>query len=236
MIAFGSSVTRPEVYPIARSYNAVLDRAARLEDLEAFVLVHQDAEIVSTELCSTIRTTLADPDVGVVGCAGAIGVRSIAWWEGSVTLSSFINRYEEHGGGDLHAFSWNRGDAPPYARTGEVETLDGFVLVLSPWVVRNVRFDESLGAFHGYDLDFCLHVRDAGRKVVTADFRAIHHRPLQMLPDPEEWIDAHIRVAEKWDGRMPGMGTAPGTWSDAAACCPGKGAPGTLTSYPRKPT
>ena len=217
MIAFGSSITRPEVYrscaeagirrvaepgavvydlpatgPIARSYNAVLDRAARLEDLEAFVLVHQDAEIVSTELCSTIRTTLADPDVGVVGCAGAIGVRSIAWWEGSVTLSSFINR----------------GDAPPYARTGEVETLDGFVLVLSPWVVRNVRFDESLGAFHGYDLDFCLQVRDAGRKVVTADFRAIHHRPLQMLPDPEEGIDAHIRVAEKWDGRMPGIGDA----------------------------
>ena len=35
---------------------------------------------------------------------------------------------------------------PPYARTGEVETLDGFVLVLSPWAVRNVRFDESLGA------------------------------------------------------------------------------------------
>jgi Glycosyltransferase like family len=241
MIAFGASITRPDVYhacaepgirraaepdaavyalpavgSISRSYNALLQRAAAHEDLEALVLVHQDAEIVSPDLCATIRATLADRDVGLIGCVGAIGVRSIAWWEGSVTLASFINRYEEHGGGDLHSFSWSWDDAPPYARAGEVDTLDGFVLVLAPWVVRNLRFDEALGAFHGYDLDFCLQAREAGRRVVTADFRAIHHRPLEMLPDPREWIDAHIRVAEKWDDRMPRIGHAPGTWRERA--------------------
>jgi hypothetical protein len=241
MIAFGSSITRPDVYrtcaepgirlvaepdsvvygmpavgTIFRSYNALLDRAAELEGLEAFVLVHQDAQIVSLDLCATIRAALADPDVGLVGCVGAVGVRSIAWWEASVTLASFVNRYREHGGGELQSFSWSWDEAPPYARPGEVETLDGFVLVLAPWVVRNLRFDESLGSFHGYDLDFCLQVREAGRKVVTADFRAIHHRPLEMLPDPDEWIDAHIRVAEKWDGRMPRIGQAHGTWRERA--------------------
>jgi hypothetical protein len=241
MIAFGASITRLDVYracaepgirraaeadsvvydlpsigSIFRSYNALLDRAAAQEDLEALVLVHQDAEIMSPDLCATIRAALADPDVGVIGCVGAIGVRSIAWWEASVTLASFINRYEEHGGGDLHSFSWDWEEAPPYARAGEVETLDGFVLVFSPWAVRSLRFDESLGAFHGYDLDYCLQVREAGRKVVTADFRAIHHRPLEMLPEPHEWIDAHIRVAEKWDGRMPGIGQAHGTWRERA--------------------
>ena len=143
-------------------------------------------------------------------------MRSIAWWEASVTLASFINRYEEHGGGDLHSFSWAWDDAPPYAHTGEVETLDGFLLVLSPWAVREIRFDEGLGEFHGYDLDFCLQVREAGRKVVTADLRAIHHRPLQMVPDPERWVAAHVAVAEKWDGRMPGIGTGPGSWRERA--------------------
>lgn len=241
MIAFGSPITRPEVYracaepgirlaaepdspvfdppadgSVFRSYNALLDRAAGLDDLEALVLVHQDAEIASADLCTTIRATLADPSVGLIGCAGAIGVRSIAWWEASVTLSSFVNRYGEFGGGDLEAFSWSWDDAPAYARTGEVETLDGFVLVVSPWVVRNVRFDESLGGFHGYDLDFCLQVREAGRRVVTADFRAIHHRPLEMVPDQQEWIDAHIRIAEKWDGRMPGIGQGAGDWRERA--------------------
>jgi hypothetical protein len=241
MIAFGSSITRADVYracaqpgiqraaerdtvvydlpaigSIFQSYNALIERAAAHEDLEALVLVHQDTEITSPDLCATIRATLADPAVGLIGCAGAVGVRSIAWWEGSVTLASFINRYEEHGGGDLHSFSWSWDGAPPYARAGEVDTLDGFVLVLAPWVVRHLRFDESLGSFHGYDLDFCLQVREAGRKVVTADFRAIHHRPLEMLPDPQEWIAAHIRVAEKWHGRVPRIGDGSGTWRERA--------------------
>lgn len=240
MIAFATSVTKPDVYrrcaepgirrvaepdsaiepmpaigSIFRSYNALLDRFGGEAELEALVLVHQDAEIADHGFCATIRDALRDPAVGVVGCVGAVGVRSIAWWEASVTCASFINRYEEHGGGDLRSFSWAWAEAPAYARLGEVETLDGFVLVLSPWAVRNVRFDESLGAFHGYDLDFCLQVRAAGRKVLTADFRAVHHRPLNMLPDPDEWIDAHIRVAEKWDGKM-GVGGGVGSWKERA--------------------
>ena len=135
------------------------------------MLVHQDAEIADPDFCKKVRRALDDPEVGVVGCVGAIGVRSIAWWEGSVTWASFIHRYGEHGGGDLPAFSWKADELPPYARTGEVDTVDGFVLALSPWAVRNIRFDESLGQLHGYDFDFCLQVRAAGRKVVTADFQ-----------------------------------------------------------------
>jgi hypothetical protein len=241
MIAFGCAITDPEQFrrcaepgidraaeadsvrfvgasvgTIQRSYNAALDQAAECDDLEALVLVHQDAEIVGADLCAKVRGALADPRVGLVGCAGALDVRSIAWWEGSVTLASFINRYEEHGGGDLASFSWDWDDAPPWAQIGEVETLDGFVLAFSPWAVRNIRFDESLSHFHGYDLDYCLQVREAGRTVRTADFRAIHHRQIEMLPDPEEWIEAHIAVAEKWDGRMPRIGTAPGSWRQRA--------------------
>jgi len=241
VIVFSSAVTQPQVYracaqpgierarepgsvvyspaaagSISESYNHLLDVAGARDDLEALVLVHQDAEIASPDLCATVRRALADPDVGVIGCAGAVGVRSIAWWEGSVTLSSFANRYVEHGGCDLPGLSWDWEDAPPYARPGEVEALDGFVLVLSPWVVRNLRFDESLSPFHGYDLDFCLQARVAGRKVMTADFRAIHHRPLEMVPDVEEWVDAHVRVAEKWEEAMPNIGAAAGTWKQRA--------------------
>lgn len=241
MIAFASAVTKPAVYArcaepgigrcaepdsevvaepakgsISRSYNALLDRFAGREDLDALVLLHQDTEIVDTDFCRRARQALSDPSVGVVGCVGAIGVTSIAWWEGSVTLSSFANRYEEYGGGELPGFSWDPDDSPPYAQVGEVDTLDGFLLVLSPWTVRNIRFDEDLSEFHGYDLDFCLQVREAGRKVTTADTRAIHHRPLEMLPDVEPWVEAHIRVAEKWDGRIPGIGTAPGSWEERA--------------------
>jgi hypothetical protein len=206
----------PSIGSIFQSYNALLDRAATRDDLEALVLAHQDTQIFDSDFAARVRTAFRDPEVGVVGCVGAIGVRSIAWWEGSVALASFIHRFDEHGGGDLPAFSWAWSDAPPYARTGEVDTLDGFLLVLSPWVVHNIRFDESLGQQHGYDFDFCLQVRAAGRKVVTEDFRAIHSHSLQPFSDPESWIQAHIRIAEKWDERMPGVGTAAGSWEDRA--------------------
>jgi hypothetical protein len=76
--------------------------------------------------------------------------------------------------------------------------------VLSPWAVRTLRFDESLSTGHGYDVDFCLQARAAGRKVITADLRAIHHRPLELIEDLDVWIEGHIDVAGKWDGRWPG--------------------------------
>jgi hypothetical protein len=241
MIAFGCSITSPEIYErcagpgirlaaepssqilaqaaagsIFRSYNLLMERASAFDDLEALVLVHQDAEIVDRDFVPKLRETLKDPDVGVVGCVGAIGVRSIAWWEGSVTWASFTHRYGELGGGELPAFSWNGQKLPPYAHTGEVDTVDGFVLGLSPWVVRNVRFDESLGQLHGYDLDFCLQVRQAGRKVMTQDFKVVHHHSLDLVSEPETWIEAHMRVAEKWDGKMEGIGQGGGDWKQRA--------------------
>jgi len=242
MIVFASSITDPEVYKscaqrgirgaaepdsevmahaaagsIFRSYNLIMDMVAARDDLEALVLLHQDAEIDDPDFCAKLRRALSDADVGVVGAVGAIGVRSIAWWEGSVTWASFIHRYGELGGGDLPAFSWNGRELPAYARTGEVDTVDGFVLGLSPWTVRNIRFDESLGQLlHGYDFDFCLQVRSAGRKVVTEDFKVIHHHSLELVSNTESWIEAHMRVAEKWDGRMPNVGVSGGSWKQRA--------------------
>jgi hypothetical protein len=241
VIVFASSITDPAIYrdcaergirraaepdsevlaqaaagSLFRSYNLILDMVAGRQDLEALVLLHQDAEIADPDFCAKLRRAVADPQVGVVGCVGAIGVRSIAWWEGSVTWASFVHRYGELGGGELPAFAWNGDGLPAYARTGEVETVDGFVLGLSPWTVRNIRFDESLGQLHGYDFDFCLQLRSAGRKVVTEDFKVIHHHSLQLVSDPETWIEAHMRVAEKWDGRMPHVGEAGGSWKQRA--------------------
>ncbi len=240
MIAFGTAITKPDEFErfarpgielarepdselitvtepgtIFENYNRILERAAGLDGLEALVLVHQDAEIVGPDFCRTLRGALAAPDVGVVGCVGALGVRSIAWWEGSVTWASFIHRFGEPGE-EFPSLSWDPDDLPPYARTGEVDTVDGFVLALSPWVVEHVRFDESLGVLHGYDFDFCLQVREAGRKVVTADLRVVHNHSLELANDPEGWVDAHMRVAEKWHGRMPHIGEAGGDWKHRA--------------------
>jgi GT2 family glycosyltransferase len=189
-----------------RNYNLMLDMAAELPDLEALVLVHQDTEIADDDLCDKVRQVLSDPDVALIGCAGAVGVRSIAWWEGAVTWASFTHRYDELGGGDFPAMTWSAEGIPPFAKMGEVDSIDGFLMVLSPWAVRELRFDETLGMLHGYDFDFCCQVRAAGRKVVTADLRAIHHHSLELISDPEGWMATYIRLIEKWEGKVPHVG------------------------------
>ena len=54
-----------------------------------------------------------------------------------------------------------------------------------------------------------MQARAAGKKVVTADFRAIHHHSLELISDPEAWIAAYIRLAEKWEGHLPDTGAEP---------------------------
>ena len=201
---------------VFRSYNVIIDQVKDLEGLEALVLLHQDAEIIDSDFCSRLRAALADPDVAIVGCAGAIGVRSIAWWEGSVKWASFEHRYRDHGGGAIEGPTWDRDEIPPYGETGEVDTIDGFMIAMSPWATRELRFDESLGQFHGYDFDICLQARAAGKKVVAEDMKVIHHHSLDLIGDLGGWIDAHIKVAEKWDGVIPGVGDAAGDWKQRA--------------------
>ena len=78
--------------------------------------------------------------MAVAGAVGARGVRTLAWWDGEVSAAPVVHRYYEHGGGEMDGYGWARPTLP----LGEVDAVDGFLLVLSPWAVRNVRFDESL--------------------------------------------------------------------------------------------
>jgi Glycosyltransferase like family len=241
MIAFGCSIISPELYErcaergirragepdsrvfavqaagsIFRTYNLILDQAAACDDLEALVLVHEDAEILDADFCEKLRYALRDPAVGVVGCVGAVGVRSIAWWEGSATVGSFVHRYQELGGGEFQALSPNGHEPTSHPRTGRVDTVYGFMMALSRWAVRNIRFDESLGPHWGYDFDYCLQVHATNRKVVTADLNVAHHHSLALVTDPEPWMAAHMRAAEKWEGRLPHTGGAEVDWKPRA--------------------
>lgn len=225
MIAFGSSIQGAEAFrryaepgislaaepdseiyayaavePLGRTYNLILDAAGTREDLEALVLVHPHVEICDSSFSRKVREALRQPEAAVVGCAGATGVKSIAWWEGTVTAAPLKQRYNEFGGGEVPAYAWTRRKRLP----AEVEVVDGQLLALSPWAVRNLRFDETLVLNYGFDLDLCLQARAAGRRILVADLRAIYHRSLELVGDLEVWVEAHIRLAEKWDHTLHG--------------------------------
>lgn len=244
MVAIGSAITSPEKYgkyaepgiklasepdtqvlsfassgTVFRSYNLILDEAAKMDDLEFLVLIHQDAEIIDPEFIPKIRAEFEDPDVALVGCAGAVGVRGIAWWEGAVTWASFTHIYEELGGGEIPALTWLASEIPSYAKLGEVDMVDGFVLAFSPWAIKNLRFDEITGgALHGYDFDICFQAREKGKKVMTADLKVIHHHSIELISDLDTWVNAHIDFSKKWAHMLPAPEGPEGDakWEDRA--------------------
>jgi len=235
VIAYGCSILMPDLYrraaepgirraaepdsvllanaatgSVARSLNLLLDQAARLPDLEALVLLHQDAELLDIDVASRVRGALSDPDVAIVGCVGARGVRDIAWWDGTVTWNSAAYHHAELGGGQI--------TSPPVAdpAPGEVDVVYGVVMALSPWAVTHLRFDESVGMLHGYDFDLCRQARAAGRRVLAADLRVAHHHSLDLVSEIEVWVGAHMRAAELWDEQGPGPDSPDEAWRPRA--------------------
>jgi SAM-dependent methyltransferase len=96
----------------------------------------------------------------VAGVIGARRVPGLEWWDGEG-----VGRCAE-----------TRGVVDFGTRTGDVDAVDGLILVLSPWAVRNLRFDSATFAgFHAYDIDFCLQARAAGRTVKVIDVDLFHH-------------------------------------------------------------
>jgi GT2 family glycosyltransferase len=231
VIAFGCSILMPDVYrraaepgirraaepdsvilanagtgSVARSLNLLLDQAAGLRDLEALVLVHEDAELLDADFPARLRDALSDPDVAIVGCVGARGVRDIAWWDGTVTWNSAAYHHAGVDGGQV--------TFPPVTdpSAGEVDVVYGVMMALSPWAVTHLRFDESVGMLHGYDFDACRQARAAGRRVVTADLRVAHHHSLDLVSQIEIWVGAHMRAAELWDEEGPASDSPDEAW------------------------
>ena len=167
-------------------YNSILDEARELPDLEALVLLHDDTELQDAGFEVKVKELFSDPSIGLAGAIGASQVTSLAWWEG-----------ERHG-----RASWNGApDGGPYvwdfgAEMVDVDCVDGFLLVLSPWVVAHLRFDDrTFDGFYGYAVDLSFSVRRSGKRVVVSDFPLHHH---DRFRDRRGLLRANVRWRAKW--------------------------------------
>lgn len=167
---------------IHEAYNEALEHFAGYEDLDALVLMHEDCELLDDDFCARVRTALADPSVAIAGPVGARGVTGLAWWEGEIAGRAAETRGIV-GGDELDR---------------DVDALDGLLLVLSPWAVRELRCDtETFTGFHAYDMDLCFQARSAGRRVVTAPLNVFHHTK-GGYGDVAAWQAADAAFRRKW--------------------------------------
>ncbi len=157
-------LSSPNEASIHSFYNRALEAFAR-EDVEFAALLHEDTEILDADFVTKCRMAFSDPDVAVLGAIGARGVTSLGWWEG-------------RGIGAVHHGTEASIRPGVYftPREGEVDSVDGLMLVLSGWAVRNLRCDEEIyEAFYGYDNELCFQARKAGKKVVVLETEVRHH-------------------------------------------------------------
>lgn len=181
----------------ARTGNIAIEQARGREDLEALVIIEQSTEITDPHFAAKVKAALADPQVAVAGCAGASGDHGLAWWRGEISCGAMRLRYSDIGGGETDPFRWSE----PAPAPQDVDVLDGALLVLSPWAVEHLRFDERFVYDYGIDVDICLEARAAGRKVRTTDIAITVHRDILLVPDEDAapWIESHMILARKWD-------------------------------------
>jgi 2-polyprenyl-3-methyl-5-hydroxy-6-metoxy-1,4-benzoquinol methylase len=144
---------------IFAAYNEVLDAVRDRDDLEALVLLHEDTEVTDPRFAELLVGQLADPEIAIVGAVGARGIGGLSWWEAQCFGRVAETRGLIDFGGGTHS----------------VDTVDGLVMGLSPWAVRNLRFDDdAYEGFDAYDADFCAQARAAGKRVVVTELPVVH--------------------------------------------------------------
>lgn len=166
---------------IGAAYNTILD-AYTGTGLDALILLHDDLEITDPNCETKFLTALAEPDVMLAGVAGGSGRHGLAWWN-----------HTPVGHQQTDAMSIDFGP-----RTGDVDLLEGSVLVFSPKAIAELRFDLRFDGFHGYD-DIGMQAAQAGR-VVVVDVDTHHHTAMGFkTPESQtQWWDADRLYRDKW--------------------------------------
>lgn len=157
-VGFGDSTN------IAVTYNALtlLAREHLTAKPDALVLLHDDLEITDEKFELKVEEAFAEENVELLGVAGGRGTRGLDWW----SYSPIGHQWLED---QLIDFT---------QREGEVDGLEGSIMILSPWVLEHLTFDESYGGFYGYDCDLPQQVVRAGKKVKVVDIDTVHHSQL----------------------------------------------------------
>ncbi|MDO5712559.1 MAG: glycosyltransferase [Micrococcales bacterium] len=179
--------------PIATTYNEMLQASLEIDDVEAVVLLRQDAEIADPLFLTKVRDAFArDPRLGILGPIGGSGITSLRWWQ-TLDRSGRVRVPGESGpaGPTRPGRAGVAGTNERYA----VDCIDGLCMILRPQLAAHVCFDDvTFKGTSGYDVDYCFRVREEGFGVAVEPIDVVRHGP---APDD----DAFHNAAAAWQGR-----------------------------------
>ncbi len=181
-------------YSIYSAYNAGVHKA----QYPHLCFVHEDVLFQTVNWGEKVLTHLQMPNIGIIGLAGGDVMTRIPaeWW--TLNKSIHITHTDKSGLKPEEVLHF------PVNFTGirrSVVLLDGVFLCMKRSFFKDIRFDEILGGFHGYDYDICAQSIVAGfNNYVIYDIDLEHFSTGKMDADYLQKLDLIFR---KWEKQLP---------------------------------
>jgi protein O-GlcNAc transferase len=175
--------------PLSLHYNKFLQR----DDNKIIVFIHDDIRMgyKYSTLCNELNK--AHQRFDVVGLAGAtkIAFTTPTLWH---IMARGMSGSVGHTINGLTQMS-NYGPSP-----ASCVVVDGLFMSVNPKYIvgAGVKFDERF-AFHHYDLDFCIQVREAGLSVGTWPIWVTHMSPGLSSLEQNDWKRSNEIFCKKYD-------------------------------------
>lgn len=171
---------------IAVAYNQILDSWCNTSDApDILVLLHDDLEIVDSDVEQKLVEAFEDDGVEMVGVVGSERAPdTLNWWDYGLVGQQHAGAANVHG-----------------ERTeGSVRAVDGSFIALSYSAITEYRFDTRYSGFHGYDVDIARQVHAGGGKIAVAPIRTQHHTSIGFKSPAIEasWQQANLKYVQKW--------------------------------------
>lgn len=172
--------------PENRNFAGGCNAGARAASGEVLVFLNNDTEVPPGAIEAVVETA-QEPGIGAVGTR-------LLYPDGTIQHAGVVHKEWQPGLVlPLHLFHHEPGDLPAARATYDLDAVTGACLAMSAPVFEELGgFDEAYA--NGLeDIDLCLRVRTAGRRVVyRGDVHLIHHERLTRGADHDERPNAGI--------------------------------------------
>ena len=175
---------------LSKFYNECLER---FSDREYIVFVHDDVELVLSDLSYQVTAAMEKFDVaGVAGCVNP-KIQEKNLWHWMAEVHGNMRGFAGHSRSSDDFIITSFGPTP-----ARVVILDGVFLAVNVQKLNDseIKFDEQF-KFHHYDIDFSLACNKNQLKLGVWPF-IINHRSPGLANFHEDWVKSNELFINKW--------------------------------------
>lgn len=179
-------------HSLSEVYNTILEKAS----FDTVILIHDDLIFETKNWGFKLNNVIKkNNDYGIIGLAGSKYVpKSGMWWEVPETMYGIVNHQNENNKWESRYSKDIKNNVEPTVM------IDGLFMVVRKSKIKK-PFDESVGGFHFYDMNFCVPNFLEGVKIgITTSVRVTH---LSVGQTNESWDNKREDFSERYSDVLP---------------------------------